>query len=76
LIASSAACHGTTEVWDGNMNVAKDAMPLLILFGEEDRFEGSPLYEAIVQKGNTADPAIAHGRPRLDSAAGVGAVFR
>jgi hypothetical protein len=50
LIASWAACRGTAEVWDGNMNVAKDAMLLRILFGEEDRFEGSPLYEAIVQK--------------------------
>jgi uncharacterized protein len=32
------------------MSVPKDAMLLRILFGEEDRFEGSPLYEAIVLK--------------------------
>ena len=32
------------------MNVPKDAMLLRIFFGEEDRFEGSPLYEAIVLK--------------------------
>lgn len=32
------------------MNVPKDAVLLRIFFGEEDRFEGSPLYEAIVLK--------------------------
>jgi uncharacterized protein len=32
------------------MNVPKDAMLLRIFFGEQDRFEGSPLYEAIVLK--------------------------
>jgi uncharacterized protein len=32
------------------MNVPKDAMLLRIFFGEEDRFEGNPLYEAIVLK--------------------------
>jgi uncharacterized protein len=32
------------------MNVPKDAMLLRILFGEGDRFEGYPLYEAIVLK--------------------------
>jgi uncharacterized protein len=32
------------------MNVPKDAMLLRIFSGEEDRFEGSPLYEAIVLK--------------------------
>jgi PII-like signaling protein len=32
------------------MNVHKDAMLLRIFFGEEDRFEGNPLYEAIVLK--------------------------
>ena len=31
------------------MHVPKDAM-LLRVFGEEDRFEGKPLYEAIAQK--------------------------
>ena len=32
------------------MNVPKDAMLLRIFFGEEDRFEGKSLYEAIVLK--------------------------
>ena len=32
------------------MNVPKDAMLLRIFFGEQDRFENSPLYEAIVLK--------------------------
>jgi PII-like signaling protein len=32
------------------MNVPKDAMLLRIFFGEDDRFQGQPLYEAIVQK--------------------------
>jgi uncharacterized protein len=32
------------------MNVPKDAMLLRIFFGEQDRFEGSPLYDAIVLK--------------------------
>jgi uncharacterized protein len=32
------------------MNVPKDAILLRIFFGEEDRFEGHPLYEAIVLK--------------------------
>jgi uncharacterized protein len=32
------------------VNVTKDAMLLRIFFGEEDRFEGNPLYEAIVLK--------------------------
>jgi uncharacterized protein len=32
------------------MNVPKDAVLLRIFFGEQDRFEGSPLYEAIVLK--------------------------
>jgi uncharacterized protein len=32
------------------MNVPKDAMLLRIFFGEQDRFEDSPLYEAIVLK--------------------------
>ena len=32
------------------MHVPKDAMLLRVFFGEEDRFEGKPLYEAIVQK--------------------------
>ena len=32
------------------MHVPKDAVLLRIFFGEEDRFEGKPLYEAIVQK--------------------------
>jgi uncharacterized protein len=32
------------------VNVPKDAMLLRIFFGEEDRFEGNPLYEAIVLK--------------------------
>jgi PII-like signaling protein len=32
------------------MDVPKDAVLLRIFFGEEDRFEGKPLYEAIVQK--------------------------
>jgi hypothetical protein len=32
------------------MNVPKDAMLLRIFFGEEDRFEGNPLHEAIVRK--------------------------
>jgi len=32
------------------MNVPKDAMLLRIFFGEDDRFEHQPLYEAIVQK--------------------------
>src|ERR1700757_261569 len=32
------------------MNVPEDAMPLRIFFGEQDRFGGSPLYEAIVLK--------------------------
>jgi hypothetical protein len=32
------------------MNVPKDAMLLRIFFGEEDHFEGNPLYEAIVLK--------------------------
>jgi len=30
------------------MNVPKDAMLLRIFFGEQDRFENTPLYEAIV----------------------------
>jgi Adenylate and Guanylate cyclase catalytic domain/Uncharacterized ACR, COG1993 len=38
------------KVWDAKMNVPKDAMLLRIFFGEQDRFEGSPLYEAIVLK--------------------------
>jgi uncharacterized protein len=33
-----------------DMNVPKDAMLLRIFFGEEDRFESRPLYEAIVLK--------------------------
>ena len=33
-----------------NMDVPKDAMLLRIFFGEDDRFEHQPLYEAIVQK--------------------------
>jgi uncharacterized protein len=32
------------------MDVPKDAMLLRIFFGEDDRFEHSPLYEAIVLK--------------------------
>ena len=32
------------------MDVPKDAVLLRIFFGEEDRFKGKPLYEAIVQK--------------------------
>jgi PII-like signaling protein len=32
------------------MHVPKEAMLLRIFFGEEDRFEGKPLYEAIVLK--------------------------
>jgi len=32
------------------MDIPKDAVLLRILFGEEDRFEHQPLYEAIVQK--------------------------
>lgn len=32
------------------MDVPKDAMLLRIFFGEDDRFEHQPLYEAIVQK--------------------------
>ena len=32
------------------MNVPKDAILLRIFFGEEDRFEGNPLHEAIVRK--------------------------
>ena len=32
------------------MNIPKDAMLLRIFFGEDDRFEHQPLYEAIVQK--------------------------
>jgi uncharacterized protein len=32
------------------MNVPKDAVLLRIFFGEKDRFEGSPLYEAILLK--------------------------
>jgi PII-like signaling protein len=32
------------------MEIPKDAMLLRIFFGEDDRFEGKPLYEAIVQK--------------------------
>jgi PII-like signaling protein len=32
------------------VNIPKDAMLLRIFFGEEDRFEHKPLYEAIVQK--------------------------
>src|ERR1700733_13812374 len=32
------------------MHVPKDAMLLRVFFGEEDRFEGNPLYEAIVLK--------------------------
>src|SRR6185437_16281257 len=35
---------------EDKMHVPKDAMLLRIFFGEEDRFEGKPLYEAIVQK--------------------------
>jgi uncharacterized protein len=34
------------------MDVPKDAMLLRIFFGEEDRFEGNPLYEAIVLKAS------------------------
>jgi uncharacterized protein len=33
-----------------HMNVPKDAMLLRVFFGEDDRFESKPLYEAIVQK--------------------------
>jgi uncharacterized protein len=32
------------------MEIPKDAMLLRIFFGEDDRFENKPLYEAIVQK--------------------------
>jgi PII-like signaling protein len=32
------------------MNLPKEAVLLRIFFGEEDRFDGSPLYEAIVLK--------------------------
>ena len=32
------------------MNIPKDAMLLRIFFGEDDRFEHQPLYEAIVLK--------------------------
>ena len=32
------------------MHVPKDAVLLRIFFGEEDRFEGKPLYEAIVER--------------------------
>jgi PII-like signaling protein len=32
------------------MQIPKDAMLLRIFFGESDRFEGKPLYEAIVLK--------------------------
>ena len=32
------------------MDIPKDAVLLRIFFGEEDRFEHQPLYEAIVQK--------------------------
>jgi uncharacterized protein len=32
------------------MNVPKDATLLRIFFGEDDRFEGNPLYKAIVLK--------------------------
>jgi uncharacterized protein len=32
------------------MNVPKDAILLRIFFGEDDRFEGNPLYKAIVLK--------------------------
>ena len=32
------------------MEIPKDAMLLRIFFGEDDRFEHQPLYEAIVQK--------------------------
>jgi len=36
-----------------NMDVPKDAMLLRIFFGEDDRFEHQPLYEAIVQKARS-----------------------
>jgi uncharacterized protein len=32
------------------MQVPNDAILLRMFFGEEDRFKGKPLYEAIVQK--------------------------
>ena len=32
------------------MNIPKDAVLLRIFFGEDDRYENQPLYEAIVQK--------------------------
>src|SRR6476661_6114222 len=32
------------------MNVPKDAILLRIFFGEDDKYEGKPLYEAIVLK--------------------------
>jgi len=32
------------------MNIPKDAVLLRIFFGEDDRFEHQPLYEAIVLK--------------------------
>jgi PII-like signaling protein len=35
------------------MDVPKDAMLLRIFFGEDDRFEHQPLYEAIVQKARS-----------------------
>jgi PII-like signaling protein len=38
------------EDWDQNMQLPRDAMLLRIFFGEEDRCNHRPLYEAIVLK--------------------------
>src|SRR5580704_2518325 len=55
------------------MNVPKDAMLLRIFFGEEDRFEGNPLYEAIVLKAREMHIA---GATVLRGAMGFGASSR
>ena len=43
-------CRGVAQTLGGPNGVPKDAMLLRIFFGEDDRFEHQPLYEAIVQK--------------------------
>ena len=45
------------------MNVPKDAVLLRIFFGEEDRFEGNPLHEAIVRKAREMHVAGASATP-------------
>lgn len=51
------------------MTLPRDAMLLRVLFGEDDKFHGRPLYEAIVLKAREAHLA---GATVLRGAAGFG----